>query len=151
MKKIAVLLLGVIVLLLLAFIGTNYMTNNSAPPDYVSSSSGTSSTSTEETQSTESISTVPEVNSFLEGYYWEGYLDRREKISDLAAEKEYRDSLADSQIPGALEDTTHSWYRLEDVTTDVQNGSYARVTYDGPVLEVYPAIVKGITEVEIID
>ncbi|MGM0214094.1 hypothetical protein [Enterococcus sp. AZ109] len=151
MKKIAVLLLGVIVLLLLAFVGTNYMTSNSAPTNYVSSSSGTSSTSTEDTRFTESSSTLPEDSSFLEGYYWNGYLDQRRKIRISSEEEKYFEPLSTSQISDVSQDPAYSWYQLDGVPTKVQNGSYVKVHFRGPIQQSNPAVIANVTDGEIND
>ncbi|WP_438715348.1 hypothetical protein [Enterococcus sp. AZ109] len=145
------LLLGVVVLVLLVFVGISYRTIHSASPDDISRSSRTSSTSTEANRSTTSSSILTEAGSILEGYYWEGYLDQREKIQDPAEVENYHKPLLTSQLTDELQNPSYYWYRLDDVTTDVPNGSYVRVMYKGPIREVYPAIVSDVVKVEIID
>lgn len=147
MKKKAGIVLGCLILTLLVFVGVRQVGYDLSPSD----ESEPSFSSTIGNSATASSSSFVEDVGFMEGYYWNGYLDQREKIQDSIEEKEYKDTLIASQIPEAIEGSGDSWYRVDDLSAEVPDGSYVKVTYKGPILEMYPAIFSSILKVEIIE
>ncbi|MEO1768916.1 hypothetical protein [Candidatus Enterococcus ferrettii] len=148
-KRNGLIVVGFIVFLFILFGMSSIGKDSSVPAP--NRSSGSSSSSSASGQPVESNSTLLEESSSLEGYYWEGYLDQREKFQNPLEEKEYKDILFSSELTDAIAGSGYMWYRVDDVVTEIPDGSYVKVTYEGPILEVYPAIFAKVVKVEILE
>ena len=137
MRKRIGLLLGFLFLMILIVAGVRNIGNDSFSIEDQGASPEPSSIVEHPTASSSSFA---EDMGFIEGYYWDGYLDQREKFQDSVQEKEYKDVLMSSQIPNTPEGSDYLWYRLENVPEEIPDGSYVKVTYQGSILEVYPEI-----------
>lgn len=149
MKKKIGIILGCLVLTLLVFVGVRHVGYNGSQPDNQPSS--TEPSASNRSNATAISSSLDEDMGFVEGYYWKGYLDQREKIQNSAEEKEYQEELMNRPITDAIEDSDYLWYRLDDVHGEIADGSYVKVTYTGPILEVYPAIFSEVVGVEVVE
>lgn len=149
MKKKIGIMLGCLVLTLLVFVGVRHVGDNGSPSDEQPNS--TEPFSSNHTNSTAISSSLDEDTGLVKGYYWKGYLDQREKFQNSAEEKEYQEELMNRPITDAIEDSGYLWYRLDDVSGEIADGSYVKVTYKGPILEVYPAIFSEVVGIEVVD
>ncbi|MGX7182872.1 hypothetical protein [Enterococcus pallens] len=151
MKKRVGILLGCLVLVLFGFVEVKNAGNKRSASDNHASSTEPSSSSIMNNNSTVNSSSYAEDISFIEGYYWDGYFDHREKIQDSMEEEEYKRALFASYIPDVIHGSGYLWYRLDGVNVEVPDGSYVKITYSGPVLQTYPAIFSNVLEVEVVE
>lgn len=149
MKKKIGIMLGCLVLTLLVFAGVRHIGYNGSLPGNQPSS--TKPSASNRSNATAISSSLDEDTGLVEGYYWKGYLDQREKFQNSAEEKEYQEELMNRPITDAIEDSGYLWYRLDDVYGEIADGSYVKVTYKGPILEVYPAIFSEVVGIEVVD
>ncbi|GEM_PF-2105200 len=87
----------------------------------------------------------------IAGYYWSGMIDERERLSSDQEAIYQSDYLDITNSTKKVFDPRYNWVEVGAVSAkNVQNGDYVQVYFTGPILELYPAKLRGVVKIEVV-